>query len=295
MKIVQYFVIALAVALIIPYASANPYIGGYPNNAVVKATRIQGYSDFKESTVTGLDNWVGSVLSTGGWESTTAAHPTGWIYQITVVLLTSGTMRADAEVWQGSTQRYDCDPNCPSFGDFSTVDYTLSKMYWSASNSQVTYEYEVHRRDTSVDFYYATYTKTTDNSNYFSAGVKNPCGCGSYIVKFLQFGIETGGSTDSWVVKQYSMGYVDSGGLFQQLKDYASYSLTVNQLDYNYHSIVTYVYNSQENSYTYYQVGTALLSADADYPLKPGSTLQAGTVKWFHTAGFPLSAGTRLW
>ncbi|MEM2759291.1 MAG: hypothetical protein QXU32_03225 [Nitrososphaerales archaeon] len=229
-------------------AFAEPYVGGYTSQTVVKATQIFGYNNFAGTSTSSLTSWVASVLSTGGWNDN--AEPTGWSYQSGIQLLSSSpyNIKGAYNVWELFTLREDCASTgqCQQLGTFSNIAYVYQTFWWNVSggSTKVKWYYEPHYTDGSSQSFTSTYTKlSTDPTKYFSAGIKiitAPQDNSNRKIKFLQFGAETGVNTSGWKVKQYDMGYVALSGGVTYLKNLSAYSTTRIDTDKTNNSYITY-------------------------------------------------------
>ncbi|MEW6605407.1 MAG: hypothetical protein AB1351_12075 [Thermoproteota archaeon] len=121
----------------------------------------------------------------------------------------------------------------------------------------------------------ATYNKISeDDSENFASGYRNIDVDGdNYRVKFLQFGVESpSGPTSGWEVLQYDMHYIRPGVGTVDLEDVVARSMEWGDITHG-----TYInYVDLGTAVVFQEVGKAAYTANADYPLKPGSSLSDG-------------------
>lgn len=128
-----------------------------------------------------------------------------------------------------------------------------------------------------------------DNSGNFAAGYKD-FSSGTYRVKLLQFGVESGDVSTGWNIKQYSLGYVSTTNGVTNLSGINSYTGPYISTDNFNHSWI--VYQQSGSSVSLRAVGLAQYNVNGDYH-HVDSAVPAGTVTWFR--GTFLTPGSQLW
>lgn len=249
-------------------------------------------------------NWAGSIISSAGVTTSNAIN--GWGYQGGVLMAASGVIQGNANVYQNGNPIWTCTiapAACISIGQFSTIDYIYQTFYWNGARTQVTFYFEPHFTNGMTGAFFRTYTKGgSDNTNNFSAGTTTLSTCTSPAqvqmtnckIKLLQFGVENAikDTYSNWDVKQWDMGYAQIGSGNKFLKDIQAYTARWSTGSASNGAWLMY-YTSGGTNFVIV-IGGEIPSVNADYPLKPGSTLLAGTVKWYPSVS-TLPYGTRLW
>lgn len=303
---IKLLLIAAAIPiLLLQHASAfaaQPYVAVNSNQSVIKsAAHVHGQASFAGTTLTGISSsgWVGSVMSTAGWSSSTATDPDTYIFQNGAALFRDGHIKGDAEIWKMGAQKYDCDltlNGCPTIGQFSTTASIYQVIAFNDINkTQIRFHYETYKNDGSATVYtdtvaYKSVYDSTDPTTFFSAGqTTRPDG---KVVKYYQFGVEQPDATNTgWKVKSYNMGY-GIGTTNYDINTSPAYAIKYyGTLSDANNSIVTY------SGSTYAQVGTQEdNSVGSDYNLK-NSSVPKGESRWFYTtdAAQKIARGTQLW
>jgi hypothetical protein len=271
--------------------AVQPYVASYPDFSKVESSQAFMANNFSGTTVSGLDSWIASLISTAGRDS--SGNLSGYIYQMASMLKTDGNLQGLAQVWDGSTKKFDCATSwtngCPTFGSLSSNNYFYQTLYWDGAKTKVTYYWEAHSNSGSVTAKTGDYTRpSADTSRNFFAGTET---ISSKKYKFLQMGVESQSISDSWQVYEFDGGFVQvgTGGGVKYVKNYNGYHTTYKNTDNTNHSLITY------KGSTPYAIGAELYSANADYELKSGSTMLAGNVKWYYDASLPITVGRHLW
>lgn len=269
-------------------AAVNPYIGGYRDSSTIhQPHQFLGKVSFAGTT--SVTSYTGGVISMAGWGPTTS---TKVMYQSPTWLETDSIVYGEPQIWMvgNANPSWLSSMTLGHFGAASSdINYIYYTFYWNAAHTQVTFYYEPHYNDGTSGGVWDTYTKVTgDTSTNFAAGWEDKTISGtSYRFKYLQFGTESGASSNGWQVKQYDMTYYYTGN-------------TVNLSSIVAKSAVYDATGTTNDSYIVYdgttvdRVGLENYVANADYDLKSGSTLPAGEVRWYKDSS-SLAAGTRLW
>jgi hypothetical protein len=270
----------------------SPYIGGYRDSTTVhQFHQFVGKVSFLDSVIS--DGNVGGVVSPSGWDAS-ASEPTGIMYQAPVNLNDDGNVTGQPQVWTP----LDDEPRWRDVLDLGNegdddedIDYVYYTFAWtSASRTHVFFYYEPHFHDGMADFESATYAKLgEDDSDNFASGRQNHSINGQSVrFKYLQFGVESpGGATEDWDVKQYDMTYYTSTGAVN-LSSVVARSMVYNTTDYTHGTWINW------DGSTPYVVGEGDYDVNADYDLKPGSSLPKGQVIWYDDSP-ALPEGTQLW
>jgi hypothetical protein len=283
--------VALVAMTVTPHAFAtNPYYGGYAATAADKASQVFGNTSFQGSSAPSY--YTGSVFSTSGVDSTGAS--TGITYQSPTTLNTNLSVTGDPQVWLWGATSPSWQSTSGSLGTIGSgsrnINNVYSTFYWNGARSQISFQYQPNYNDGTSNLYTVTYSKLTgDNSANFGAGYKD-FSSGTYRVKLLQFGVESGDISTGWNIKQYAMGYVSTTNGVTNLSAINSYTGPWINTDNFNHSWI--VYQQSGSSVSLRAVGFAQYNVNGDYHIVD-SAVPAGTVTWFR--GTFLTPGSQLW
>ncbi|WP_415280696.1 hypothetical protein [Candidatus Nitrososphaera sp. FF02] len=281
--------------------AAQPYYGGATYDIVTPVAQIIGWSDF-DGTTGSVQDHTHDVFTTAGWNISTQT-PTGSIYQSIATLLSNNNIIASNQAHgpPGNAFHWGCYLNvssCTVLGTVSNLDYIYHSMFWTGSFTTANLYLEGHRTNGAVVYKLDTMNPSSysDSANRYSAGSFfgfNPTN-GNFLVKFLQFGVESDTPTTGWKISQYDITYYAPSPVGTvNLADRNAFSNggTVEHTDtIGQGSVVTYYLNS---GYQFpLAIGGTDYNVNADYHLK-NSAIPDGKVVWYR--GTMLPPETALW
>lgn len=271
-------------------ASATNYVyGGYHDRSGLnKATEVFGYTRFDESTGSpDTNDWVLSVLSTAGWES--GSDPNEHFYQAFWNLDANDEVYTGAEAWHMGTK--DWTGTSTDLTTRTGHTYLYAKMYFS--NGDIKYDFTAGLTGGGV----ATHSTTYDPDSYsdgvdkFLAGTTSKTiGLNTNEVRFMQFDIESNeDELNSVKVRQYSMGYKESGSL----KYLSSYDARTAEYPNGNNDEGTWITYSSTQFAKIGQADMTKTKADCKNTFNCSSTLSTGIVRW--SEGTHLGNDKKIW
>lgn len=221
----------LSTLLLVGNAFANTYLGGYPNTSIYyKVDKVWMKTKFVvEENL--LDCNINSILSTAG---STGSVVTGWVYQGGVWMdgadpscdlgYNNGVIIGSGQVWYNNMPRGSITPILLS--GQSTTEHVYNDFKWINNKSKLHFYFEVLKKNGNVVIKTGTLNRLTgDNSQYFMAGTTTYTHNGNnYLIKFLQFGIESLQLEGYWDIEQFDMAFVTSSGTTKYLSSFSAYA-----------------------------------------------------------------------
>jgi hypothetical protein len=298
-------------------AFANPYVGWYAvkSPAVKNALSIFGDVSYSGTSLSGLgSSSIYGILTVAGISSTTATHPSSYLYQNFPSLKSTGEIRGNSEVWKATASDTSCtrtkkaDPASKiivTTSEYSSVTKITEAIgFQDTAKTIFRYHWDVYKTSGSAIGYdlniaKSSYDSGTDPTKYFMVGDFLLSTSPVVRIKYTQMGVEQTATTNTgWKVKESNYFYTTPTAVGFSTIPAKSLAYTGVDTGDEYNSLVTYHYNSSVDAYCFAPIGTQVESnAGADYNLKTGVTVPKGEVRWFHTTDSTkkISKGTPLW